>query len=155
MFIPLPEGAVGLAFSEEDPAGRYLEVDGGVWDTEPVTPGQDTSLVFLSYHVMVTDGTFSIGRTFAYPVSAFNILVTQPGLSVQSERLVAQGSQSFQGKDYEFYVTEDLPAGEELSLAFTVDQTAATGSGMPGRCQKLRASRKRWRPSQPRRASKA
>jgi hypothetical protein len=132
VFISLPEGAVGLAFSDEDPAGRYIEAEGGVWDTEPVTPGQDTSLVFLSYHLMVTGETIEVVRTFAYPVDAFNILVTQPGLSLQSEQLADEGMQSFQGKDYAFYVAEDLAVGEELVLKLTVDQTATAGPSMPG-----------------------
>jgi hypothetical protein len=130
VFIPLPSGAVGLAFSEEDPAGRYVEAEGGVWDTEPVTPGQDTSFVFLSYHLMVTGEPIKLERTFAYPVTDFNILVTQPGLSLQSEQLVDQGQQSFQDRNYFFYVAQDLPAGEALLLNFAVD--AADNSAMPG-----------------------
>jgi hypothetical protein len=132
IFIPLPAEAVGLAFSEEDPAGRYVEGEGGVWDTEPVTPGQDTSLVFLSYHLMVANDTVRLERTFAYPVTSFNILVTQPGLSLQSDRLVDQGLQSFQGRQYAFHVARDLPAGGALTLNFTVREDASAGSTMPG-----------------------
>ena len=132
VFIPLPADAVGLAFSEEDPAGRYVEVEGGVWDTQPVTPGQDTSLVYMSYHLMVVDEAVSLERAFSYPVSAFNILVTQPGLRLESERLVDQGSQSFQGREYLFYVAQDLAAGEELVLNFGVTEAAAGSSAMPG-----------------------
>ncbi len=132
VFIPLPAGAVGLAFSDEDPAGRYVEADDGVWDTEPVAPGEDTSLVFLSYHLMVGDEPITVVRTFAYPVDAFNILVTQPGLTLQSEQLVDEGLQSFQGRDYAFYVAEDLAVGAELVMDLTVDEAAAAGSGMPG-----------------------
>lgn len=132
VFIPLPSDAVGLAFSEEDPAGRYVEAEGGVWDTEPVTPGQDTSYVFLSYHLMVSGGPIKVERSFAYPVTDFNILVTQPGLSLQSGQLVEQGMQSFQGKDYTFYVAQDLPVGEALVLSFTANEDAVASPGMPG-----------------------
>jgi len=132
VFIPLPANAVGVAFSEEDPAGRYVEAEGGVWDTEPVTPGADTSLVFLSYHLMVADQAATLERSFAYPVTAFNILATQPGLTLQSGQLIDQGTQSFQGREYAFYIAEDLQAGEELVLNFVVDEAAAAGSAMPG-----------------------
>jgi hypothetical protein len=132
VFIPLPAGAVGLAFSEEDPAGRYVEAEGGVWDTQPVTPGQDTSLIFLSYHLMVTNEAVMLERTFAYPVTAFNILVTQPGLSLQSDRLIDQGLQSFQGRQYAFYAAQDLPAGGTLTLNFALRESAEASPAMPG-----------------------
>lgn len=131
VFIPLPANAVGVAFSEEDPAGRYVEAEGGVWDTEPVTPGSDTSLVFLSYHLMVANQAAALERSFAYPVTAFNILATQPGLTLQSGQLIDQGTQSFQGRDYAFFVANDLQAGEKLLLNFVVDEAAAASSAMP------------------------
>jgi len=132
VFIPLPDEAVGLAFSEEDPEGRYVEAEGGVWDTEPVAPGQNTSLVFLSYHLAVTDGTTVLRRSFAYPVDAFNILVAQPDLALESEQLLDEGLQTFQDREYAFYTTQELAVGEELVLNFTVDQAAAAGEAMPG-----------------------
>jgi hypothetical protein len=132
VFIPLPANAVGVAFSEQDPAGRYVEAEGGVWDTEPVTPGQDTSLVFLSYHLMVANQAATLERSFAYPVTAFNILATQPGLALQSAQLIDQGSQSFQGREYAFYIAKDLQPGEKLVLSFAVDEAAVAAPGMAG-----------------------
>lgn len=132
VFIPLPENAVGVAFSDQDPAGRYVEAEGGVWDTEPVTPGQDTSLVYLSYHLMVANQAAILERSFAYPVTAFNILATQPGLTLQSAQLIDQGSQSFQGREYAFYVANDLQPGEKLVLNFAIDEAAVAAPGMAG-----------------------
>ena len=39
-----------------------MEVDGGLVDTEPVPPGSESSLVFFSYHLMVTGETVPLER---------------------------------------------------------------------------------------------
>jgi hypothetical protein len=138
LYIPLPENATGIAFEQEGAAERYLEVEGGIMDTEPVPPGQETSLAFFSYHLVVMGDTVPLVRAFAYPLTHLNVLVAQPGLMLNSDQLRLQGPESFQGRSYDLYTIDDLSAGDALSMEFVavgmpavapgVEQGAATGS---------------------------
>jgi hypothetical protein len=129
--IPLPENAVGLAFEQEGAEGRYIEVDGGVLDTEPVPPGTDEPLTFLSYHLMSGDGTVSLTRSFAYPVADLNLLVVEALAEARSDQLQDRGLQQFQGRQYRLYTAEGLGPEQSLNLELVVTggQTTTT---MPG-----------------------
>jgi hypothetical protein len=91
-------------------------------------------LIFFSYHLMVTDDTIPLERRFEYPVSNLNMLVAQPGLTLRSEQLESRGTQLFQDRQYEFFVTENLGAGVPLTLEFIQMADASAGTttaGMP------------------------
>lgn len=123
--IPLPENAVGLAFEEGGGDERFVQTGDGLVDTEPVPPGTETSLIFFSYHLMVGGETIPLERRFAYPVSDVNMLVAQPGLTLQSEQLEARGAEFFQGRQYEFYGTQNLPSDTPLAMQFVLSPEAA------------------------------
>ncbi|MFC2031014.1 hypothetical protein ACFLWA_09830 [Chloroflexota bacterium] len=117
LYIPLPEQAVGLAFQQGTDSDRFLEVEGGLQDTEPVPPGGESSLAFFSYHLMVPGDEVPLERDFAYPVDTLSMLVAQPGLALRSDQLVAMGPELFQGQQYEFYVSSDIASGEPVRMA--------------------------------------
>jgi hypothetical protein len=134
LYIPLPQGAVGLAFGEDIPEDRYVEVEGGLMDTEPVPPGSESSLTFFSYHLVVSGETIPLERSFAYPVTSLNLLVAQPGLTLNSAQLQFQGLEPFQGRDYGLYTIQGLPANTPLTMEWvSTGETPAGGSteGMP------------------------
>jgi hypothetical protein len=131
VFFPLPPNAVGVAAGEGSEEGRFVEVEGGLQDTEPVPPGTDRSLVFFSYHLMVPGETVPLERTFAYPVDSLSLLVAQPGLEVRSDQLVSMGQENFQGQQYEFYAAQGLDAGTPLRIDLLPLVGAGAGSGMP------------------------
>ncbi len=132
LFIPLPAGAVGLAVQDEQQPGRFVQVEGGLWDSKPVPPGRETSTAFFSYHLMVSGETLSLERTFAYPVTTLNVLVAQPGPTLSSEQLQGGGVESFQGQQYRFFSAQNLAADMPLVLSLTVQPAAAGSQGMPG-----------------------
>jgi hypothetical protein len=131
VFLPLPSGAVGLAFEAENAEERFVEVQGGVYDTEPVPPGQDTALVFFSYHMMVTSDVIPLERAFAYPVGNLSGLVAQPGLELRSDALTDQGPQVLQDQSYQLFSAEGWQASTPLLLEL-VPVEGAAGQGMPG-----------------------
>ncbi len=135
--IPLPGNAVGLAFQESTSDERFIEVEGGLMDTGPVLPGEETSLAFFSYHLMATtfgagSETITLERRFAYPVSSLNVLVAQPGLDLRSEQLTARGLELFQGRQYAFYGTEDLAADTPLVMELVPVPDEAGGQSAEG-----------------------
>ncbi|MEJ2208471.1 MAG: hypothetical protein P8129_05470 [Anaerolineae bacterium] len=130
VFIPLPQGATGVALDEGIPTDRFIEVDGGLWDTDPVPPGGETTLVFFSYHLLVGGDTVPVEREFAYPVDSLNILLAQPGLTLRSDQLQSRGMQSFEDRTYEMYALgSGLGAGESLSIDLVPMDTGETAAG--------------------------
>ena len=127
--ILLPESAVGIAFEQDASAERFVEVEDGVVDTEPVPPGTETSLVFFSYHLMAAGDTVPLERRFAYPVSNLNMLVAQPGLTLRSDQLISGGQAPFQDREYQFYETVDLAPDTPLRMEFIVVPDASMGEG--------------------------
>jgi len=125
--IPLPENGVGLALEQSETEPRFIEVEGGVVDTAPVRPGSETSLAFFSYHLMVTGDTVPLERRFSYPVTSMNAMTAQPDLSLRSEQLQAMGAETFQDRQYNFFVGDGLPADSPLLIEFL----PATGNGVP------------------------
>jgi len=131
--IPVPKGAVGLAIRQEAPGERFMEGDGMLLDTAPVPPGQEASLVSFSYHLMAGSRSLPVEWRFAYPVTDLSLLAAQPGLTVASQQLQAMGPQSFQGREYSYYVTRDLSPESPLEVEFVLAPTSEGGaSGMPG-----------------------
>jgi hypothetical protein len=132
VFVPLPEGAVGISLQEGMSENLFVEAEGGLQSMDPVWPGSETSLAFFSYHIMVAGDEVPVERTFAYPVSSLSVLVAQPGLSMTSEQLVDQGPELFQDRQYQFYTALDVAADTPILLEFVPQPGAATGSGMTG-----------------------
>lgn len=134
VFIPLPAEAVGVAFEGEASAERFVEVTGGVMDTEPVPPGVETSLAFFSYHLLPAGNTVSLVRSFAYPVTELNILVAQPGLTLQSDQLQAAGTRSFEDQQYQLYTAQGLSPNTPLAISLSLlpgMEDVTQGSGSP------------------------
>jgi hypothetical protein len=132
--VPLPQDAVGLAFTEGLSATNFVQVEGGLWDTRPVPPGQETLQIFYSYHLPVMGETVRLERSYAYPVGTLNILLAQPGLALRSDQLLDMGLQTFQDRQYRVYAAANLPAGAPLTidlLVEAVEEVAPTAPTQP------------------------
>ena len=131
--VPVPEGAVGLAVGQGAPGERFTEGDGMLLDTAPVPPGQEASLVSFSYHLMAGSRSLPVEWRFAYPVKDLSLLAAQPGLTVASQQLQAMGQQSFQGREYSYYVAQNMGPDSPLEVEFVLAPSPAGGvGGMPG-----------------------
>lgn len=131
LFIPLPENAVGVAFPEGEPADRFVQAGGGLWDTQPVPPGSEASVVRFSYHLVAGGSSLPLERRFAYPVFSLNILAVQPGLDVRGQQLQAGDPVTFQDTEYRVYEATGLGVDAPLEIEL-VPAAELGGSGMPG-----------------------
>jgi hypothetical protein len=131
VFVPLPAGAVGFALGEGIAEERFVAVDGGLMDSEPVRPGTLMSEVRFSYHLMATGKPISLERRFAYPVTNLTVLVAQPGLSLSSERLQVMGSQQIQDREYEVFSAQNLDSDTPVEFGFALVAGATGIEGMP------------------------
>ena len=132
--VPLPQDAVGLAFTEGLSATSFVQVEGSLWDTRPVPPGQQTLQIFYSYHLPVMGETVRLERSYGYPIATLNILLAQPGLALRSDQLLDMGLQTFQDRQYRLYAAANLPAGTPLIVDLVVEaveEVAPTAPAQP------------------------
>lgn len=140
--IPLPDGLVGLGYAQGESADRFVQSQESLRDTQPVRPGSATSVVEFSYHLVVSGQTVPVERRFAYPVGMLNVLTVQPGLSLESEQLLAQQPMTFQDKQYGVYSMQGLGAQTPLSMTFvpSTEQAAQSTPSTPTATTQLPAS---------------
>lgn len=126
--LPIPSDAMGLAFTGDVPAGRFVQSGERLLDTEPVPPGQETLTISYSYHLPVRDSSVRIERSYDYPVSLLQVLLAQPGLALRSGQLLDGGVEPFGDRQFAVYVTgAALPAGAPLSFDLAVQAVEAAG----------------------------
>ncbi len=118
VFVSLPVGAMGVAFDDDASAERFVQDDEGLWDTEPIPPGAETSLIFFSYHLVVAGDTVPLERQYAYPVDSLNVMLVQPGLTLRTGALESLGPQMLGDRQYEIYAAGDLSPDAPLALEF-------------------------------------
>ena len=126
VFVPLPAGAMGVGFDDDVSAERFVQDADGLWDTEPIPPGTETSLVFFSYHLVVAGDTVPLEHRFAYPVGSLNVMLVQPGLTLRSDALESLGPEMLGDRQYELYGARDLSPDAPLALEFV--PTAGSGA---------------------------
>jgi hypothetical protein len=78
---------------------------------------------------MVTGDSVPLERRFAYPVTNLNMLVAQPGLTLNSEQLQSRGIELFQGRQYELYATQALDPNVPLVVEFVPLADVSGGAG--------------------------
>ncbi|MGQ9599763.1 MAG: hypothetical protein ACUVWZ_10130 [Anaerolineae bacterium] len=129
--ISLPSGAVGLAFEEGTPSDRFRQVEGGVVDTWPITPGSGTTWIVFSYHLPV-EPIIPLQRSFAYPVTLLEVMVPRPGWTLRSDQLRAQGSIALQGKEFEVYEVQQLAVNAPVRMELVREAEAIAEPAMAG-----------------------
>jgi hypothetical protein len=126
----LPAGARDVAFEDGAWGGRFLQVEGGLVDTEPLWPGQTT--VIFAYSVDCPSGLCDLGRTLHQRVSNLNVLVPDTGATVTSTTLAAQGTMQAQGRSYLNFAASDLAPGTGLDLYIALaDRTPSSLPSIP------------------------
>ena len=132
----LPQGGYDLTFDDGSLGGRFLSVRGGFVDTEAQWPGS-TSVLFY-YRVDCQGGECDLGREITFPISNLNVMVTDIGARVASERLPFEGMREAQGQSYLNYLGRDLEPGEQLDLTVRLGQDVPTSTdSRPGSPQAL------------------
>jgi hypothetical protein len=118
----LPTAAHNVVFEDGAWGGRFLQIGGGLVDTEPLWPGQTT--VVFSYDVYCPSGPCDLSRTLQQHVSNLNVLVPDIGLAVASETLLSHGRMDAQGRSYLNFAAGDLSPETSLDLRIGLSGSA-------------------------------
>ena len=113
----LPAEAESLSFDGPGLGERFVEVEGGFADTEPVPPGTATSEVLFRYELPYEEG-LEVERTFAFPVASVVIIMPEGELALEGPGLTPVGTVDTQMGPAFSYTAGPLAAGE--TLAFTL-----------------------------------
>ncbi|MCB0132455.1 MAG: hypothetical protein KDD78_16450, partial [Caldilineaceae bacterium] len=115
--VPVPEGAVEIEFADGTLGSEYILVDGTIYDTRPISPGDQTRQIFVSYSLPVDGDSASIIQPFAYDVGLVNLLVAElPDLDVAVDTLEYVENDTIQGVEYRLWNGENIGAGSTISV---------------------------------------
>jgi hypothetical protein len=129
--IPLPANTVGLGFPEGESPDRFVQAADALLDTEPVRPGNATSVAQFSYHLVADAPTVVAEHRFAYPVGMLSVLTVQPGLELDSPQLQAGEPMTFQGREYGVYAAQNVSPDAPVAITFIPRAEEETQSMLP------------------------
>lgn len=118
----LPEGAQGLRFDGPGLGERFVEVEGGFADTEPIPPGMATVEVLFTYELPYREG-MQVERSFQVPVTSVVLMVVEEGLALGGGEVVSAGVLDTQMGQALSYTAGPLGVGETLAFSVVVDQS--------------------------------
>jgi hypothetical protein len=111
--VLLPEGGSNLEFFDA-PAERFVPIEGGFLDREPILPGQPLELVFgftLPY-----SRSHEFRQPLAYPVEGVIVLTTGSGPQVRGAGVEDRGLRDMGGVTMQNYAIGAASAGDVLSF---------------------------------------
>lgn len=132
----LPEGAQDLRFDGPGLGERFVEVEGGFADTEPIPPGTATVEVFFTYELPYREGV-QVERTFTVPVTSVVLVTAEEGWALDGRGIASAGVLDTQMGPALSYTAGPLETGESLVFGVVADQSlsasapAAPGVGAP------------------------
>jgi hypothetical protein len=113
--VLLPEGATRLRFQSEEPGQRFVPLQGGFADTQPVPPGAAGAELSFRYEL---PPQARMERANSLPVGRVVILVEDPATTLEGEALTDLGVEETSMGAVRVYTAEPLEGG--APLAFTV-----------------------------------
>lgn len=113
----LPAGATQLIFEAGELGQRFIEVEGGFVDTQPLPPGEAAAQLLFSYMLPAQKAVWTLEHRYAYPVKALNVLVAGEGWDMFSDQVAYVGTM---GSDplYMNFSAQDVPANQVVRLIF-------------------------------------
>jgi hypothetical protein len=118
----LPEGAQGLRFDGPGLGERFVELEGGFADTEPIPPGMATVEVLFTYELPYREG-MQVARTFEVPVASVVVVIGEEGLALAGDGVTSAGMVDTQMGAALSYTAGPFEAGEALVFSVVVDRS--------------------------------
>ena len=120
----LPKGAQGLRFDGPGLGERFVEMEGGFADTEPIPPGMATVEVLFTYELPYREG-MQIERAFDVPVMSVVLVIAEDGLALAGDGVVSAGVLETQMGPALSYTAGPLEVGEPLVFSVVAGTTSA------------------------------
>ena len=122
--IGLPPGAIDVSIQDQT-ARPY---DDHYLLGRPILPGDET-MISVSYNVLADGDDLTLETPLFYEVPFLNILASDQGQTIEGERLNFEGTQSFQGNNYQLFSGADLSPEQGLVIQIKDLPSMAAGGG--------------------------
>ena len=125
----LPDGATAVSFEGDMAGDGFILTPDGFASTAGVPPGPEALQFTVGYVLPYQDG-MRIERSLSYPTDAMNVILLQPGVSLNSEALTRRGSRQMpDGRQVELFAAQALEAGQSLAFELSGQpQVSAAGA---------------------------
>lgn len=122
-----PADAVELSFENGALGDRFRRVGDMVYDTMPVTPGENTQQIIIQYAIPHDGAALDLKQEFIYPVDSLSLLIANyPDLRVDAPALTFDSVQTIQGAEYQVWgQTAFGPGTVEVKLQGLLEPGAA------------------------------
>lgn len=110
--IGIPANATNVNFQND----FVRPVDDYYLSAQPIVPGNET-LISVTYNVPIEGASQSLETPLFYDVPLVNVIAADQGQVINSEQLVSQGVETFQGNTYQLLAGTDLQANQSFVMA--------------------------------------
>ncbi len=110
--IDVPPNAINVNFQND----FVRPVDDYYLSAQPIIPGNET-LVSVTYNLPIEGASQSLETPLFYDVPLVNVIAADQGQTINSEQLVSQGVETFQGNTYQLLAGTDLRANQSFVMA--------------------------------------
>jgi mono/diheme cytochrome c family protein len=121
----LPEGAENLLFQDSVLGERYLAIEGGFADTNPVLPGEASHQVLFMFDLPYTN-KLKVSLPVSVPVESVNVMLPEGNIKLKSSQLVDGGVRQSQGINFTLFTGDAIAAGGTLDLEISGKNAAAS-----------------------------
>ncbi len=111
---PLPPGALNLQFQYGTLGQRFLMTADGIGDTQPVTPGDSTQVLF-SYDLPYR-GEAIFDVTIPVKAETVNVLLAAEGVTLKSRQLQEVGEKNVQNNTWRLFTAAGMDAGTAIHV---------------------------------------
>ncbi len=115
----LPEQAESVSFQNDVTGSRFINIERGYADTEPVMPGAESSTIVVLYNVRHDGTTLELQTPLATDVASVSVLMQDRGATLDSEQLRFTSNRQIQGDNFRVYAGSSLQAGDTFSMRLT------------------------------------
>jgi len=126
--ITLPPDAESITFEDGAVGGRFVEVDGKIYDTQQVLPGHRSHSIIVQY-VLPTKGAREINLPMPYGANQVTVLAQGEG-GIKSAQLTPAGTAQVSGQSYDQYTGQPIPKGGNLTLTVAPPGIGSVLSGL-------------------------
>lgn len=111
---PLPPGALNLQFQNGTLGQRFLMTADGIGDTQPVTPGDSTQVLF-SYDLPYRgEAVFDVN--IPVKTETVNVLLAAEGVTLKSSQLQEVGEKNVQNNTWRLFTAAGMDAGAAMHV---------------------------------------
>jgi len=112
----VPDNAQNVEFQNDVTGKRFIKTANGYADSEPITPGEESSSILVSYNIPHDGRLLTLKNLLPQEVTSVSALLQERGATLTSDQLQFTANRDIQGDKFGVYAGKDLKANEMLVI---------------------------------------